>query len=242
MVTAMNKHHRSSEKAQKESEVSDLGISSANRTDPKKEPTIEQKTEEGAEQKPENLAASALQKQRELARSKGQFPRSASALARSKSNSQSKQHGPSAGAGPNAENKGWVTRPGMASSKLGTGRSRFDPQPLANVLGNMSSHLGWTRMLSVASIAAHWTRIVGPKNSQHLKVESFNESVLVVRATSTAWANQMRILLPTVQRRIDEELGSGIVKQVIIRGPANPKWVKKGGWRVPGRGPRDTYG
>lgn len=135
----------------------------------------------------------------------------------------------------------WRNRPGIARSKTGTGRSKYDPQPMNRIIRDLTHSLGWSRTISVASIAARWNDIIGEVNAEHCIVEEFDESVLVIRASSTAWANQMRILLPVVERRINDELGEGIVEKVIIRGPASPSW-KKGRWSVKGRGPRDTYG
>ncbi len=40
-----------------------------------------------------------------------------------------------------------------------------------------------------------------------------------VRADSTARAKQLQLMLPSVERRIAEEAGSGVVEQLIILGP-----------------------
>jgi UPF0232 protein MLBr00004 len=48
-------------------------------------------------------------------------------------------------------------------------------------------------------------------------------------------------MLPSVERRIAEEVGSGVVEQLIILGPVAPSW-KKGPYVVRGRGPRADYG
>jgi len=63
----------------------------------------------------------------------------------------------------------------------------------------------------------------------------------VLRADSTAWATTIQYMLPAVRTRIDAELGSGTVREITVLGPAAPSW-KHGRLRVPGRGPRDTYG
>ncbi|MDO5720311.1 MAG: DciA family protein [Actinomycetaceae bacterium] len=109
------------------------------------------------------------------------------------------------------------------------------------VVREMTKSLGWERRISVASIAARWSEIIGAVNAEHCVVETFDDSILVIRTSSTAWANQMKILLPVVERRISEELGDGVVEKIVIRGPAAPSW-KRGQWSVKGRGPRDTYG
>lgn len=138
-------------------------------------------------------------------------------------------------------NQGYHGNPALASSKLGTGPSKYDPQPLQAIIGRLTNTLGWSSTLNVATIAARWPQMVGPAVAQHCTVETFSDNVLVVRASSTAWANQMKLLLPTLERNIRQTLGNNAVKQVIIRGPEAPSW-RKGPLHIPGRGPRDTYG
>lgn len=70
---------------------------------------------------------------------------------------------------------------------------------------------------------------------------TFDGTILAVKADSTAWATQMRLLTSQVLGRIDAEVGPGIVTELVVHGPAAPSWVK-GKLRVKGRGPRDTYG
>jgi len=62
-----------------------------------------------------------------------------------------------------------------------------------------------------------------------------------VRADSTAWAMEVRRLLPQLERRLAEEVGEGVVESITVLGPGGPTWTK-GPRSVPGRGPRDTYG
>lgn len=64
---------------------------------------------------------------------------------------------------------------------------------------------------------------------------------IVLRADSTAWATQMRLLLPALRERISAELGEGLGLAIRVLGPAAPSW-RHGQRRVAGRGPRDTYG
>ena len=75
---------------------------------------------------------------------------------------------------------------------------------------------------------------------------------IVVRADSTAWATQLRLLLPALRRRLADELASvsGLVGadvrnswqvEVTVLAPSAPSW-RRGGRHVSGRGPRDTYG
>ena len=64
----------------------------------------------------------------------------------------------------------------------------------------------------------------------------------MVRTDSTAWATQLKLLAPTVVRRLNEELGHGTVTVIEVLGPHLPS-LKKGRFGSrDGRGPRDTYG
>ncbi len=91
-------------------------------------------------------------------------------------------------------------------------------------------------------VFSRWDSIVGREVAQHATPEAFAEGRLVVRTDSTAWATQMRLLAPTVVRRLNEELGDGTVTVIDVAGPQGPTW-KRGLRSVrDGRGPRDTYG
>jgi predicted nucleic acid-binding Zn ribbon protein len=78
-----------------------------------------------------------------------------------------------------------------------------------------------------------------------VQIETFDLSGkqprMVLRADSTAWATQVRLMTATIAERIDQELGDGRNTEVTILGPTAPSW-KHGMRSVPGRGPRDTYG
>jgi predicted nucleic acid-binding Zn ribbon protein len=52
----------------------------------------------------------------------------------------------------------------------------------------------------------------------------------------------MRLLAPTVLRRLNGELGDGTVTYIDVKGPNGPTWRKGPRSVRDGRGPRDTYG
>jgi predicted nucleic acid-binding Zn ribbon protein len=120
----------------------------------------------------------------------------------------------------------------------GAGR---DPELLGSTMGRLSAQLGWRQSLSVGGVVGRWREIVGDTVADHCVPETFEGGALVVRADSTAWATQIRLLLPQLQRRLEEEVGDEAVTSIQVLGPGGPTW-RRGPRSVPGRGPRDTYG
>lgn len=117
-----------------------------------------------------------------------------------------------------------------------------DPQPFANSVDRLVSELGWSRQLAVGGVMSRWAEIVGPQIAEHARPVSFADHVLILDASSTAWATQLRLLAPKLIARIAEELGDGVVTRLVIKAPPAPSW-RKGRLHISdGRGPRDTYG
>lgn len=101
---------------------------------------------------------------------------------------------------------------------------------------------GWRQGLDVAGLHTLWPQIVGAANAEHASPESFDPTsgVLLIRTSSTAWAEQLRLMLPTLRAAIDAQVGTGVVSDIRIVGPTPPR--TRGRLRARGRGPRDTYG
>jgi predicted nucleic acid-binding Zn ribbon protein len=116
-----------------------------------------------------------------------------------------------------------------------------DPQTLDATLGRLVVERGWETDAKVGGVMGRWAALVGPELASHCEPVSFVDGELLVSASSTAWATQLRLLAPTLVRRLSEELGEGLVTQVTVQGPRAPSW-KRGRLTVRGRGPRDTYG
>ncbi len=117
-----------------------------------------------------------------------------------------------------------------------------DPQLLGGEVARLVEDRGWELDLRMRGVFARWPELVGDQVADHCTPESFVEGKLVVRAASTAWATQLRLLLPTLVRRLNEELGDGTVTVIDVLGPQGPTWKKGPRSARDGRGPRDTYG
>lgn len=96
----------------------------------------------------------------------------------------------------------------------------------------------------MASVSVRWRELVGPQVAEHAVIESFEPGLLTLRASSSAWAQQLRLLLPTIERRVIDALGDdGGAVEIRVLGPVGPTWRNsRFGAARGGRGPRDTYG
>lgn len=137
--------------------------------------------------------------------------------------------------------RGRTGRPVRRQEPSRAGQDDRDPQAIGTGLERLVADRGWQVDVAVGGVMGRWARVVGLDVAAHCTPVTYEEGVLVVRADSSAWATQVRLLVPTLLRRLAEELGDGVVVQVQVEGPAAPSW-RKGKRRVHGRGPRDTYG
>jgi predicted nucleic acid-binding Zn ribbon protein len=136
---------------------------------------------------------------------------------------------------------GWRSRRAAAERRSGAHPDERDPQPLDSALGRLLAERGWQTDAAVGGAMGRWGAIVGPELAGHCEPVSCQRGELVVQADSTAWATQLRLLAPTLARRLNEDLGAGTVATVTVLGPRPPSW-RRGPLSVRGRGPRDTYG
>lgn len=116
-----------------------------------------------------------------------------------------------------------------------------DPQTLDKAIADLISEGGWSDELRVHGVFARWGAIMGAEIASHATPMALVDGRLEVRADTTAWATQLRLLAPELLKRLNDVLGDGTVLVIDVKGPNAPSW-KKGKFTVKGRGPRDTYG
>ena len=128
--------------------------------------------------------------------------------------------------------------------RSGAGRDGRDPMPLGRAVSALITERGWEAPAAVGGVMGRWPQLVGPQVAQHCEPVRYDEEErsLLVRCDSTAWATQLRLLAPRLVARLNEDLGSGTVRLIKVRGPQAPN-TRHGPLRAPGsRGPGDTYG
>lgn len=116
-----------------------------------------------------------------------------------------------------------------------------DPQTIDASISRLVTERGWRTDVAVHGVFSRWDQIVGSEVAAHCTPERYVDTELTVRADSTAWATQVRLLAAQVLVRLNAELGDGTVTRVNVEAPQAPSW-RHGPRSVRGRGPRDTYG
>ena len=161
----------------------------------------------------DTAAASALARAREAARAKGLRP----------------------GSRPTRKRR----VPGQQrDDSAGSGR---DPSLLGDQMDRLLLDRGWNLDVAVGAVMGRWSEIVGPNVAEHCKPVTFSDGVLTVRADSTAWTTQMRLMSSSILGRLETEVGKGAVTELRVQGPSAPSW-SRGPRKSTGPGPRDTYG
>ncbi len=91
-----------------------------------------------------------------------------------------------------------------------------DPVPVADLLDGVSGRRGWAARLHGARIHSQWSAIAGEQLARHVEPVRLVGGVLVVRATSSAWATQVGYLSGELAARANAVLGEGEVTRVTV--------------------------
>lgn len=124
------------------------------------------------------------------------------------------------------------------SKPFGKGR---DPEGLGAVLDIAAANFGWTEDLARGDVIGNWDSLVGESAAEHTSAQDFVDGELIVQCSSTAWAQQMRMMHNEILSTLRQRYPDSGVQRIRFNGPHQRSF--KAGYRsVPGRGPRDTYG
>jgi predicted nucleic acid-binding Zn ribbon protein len=124
------------------------------------------------------------------------------------------------------------------SVPYGLGR---EPTGLGDVLGTLTSTMGWDSPIARAELLADWAGIVGDEIAEHAQPAGIEEGVLFVQVDSNPWATQLRRMVSLMVTNIQNRYPAAGIEGVKVLNPDTPSW-KRGPRAIPGRGPRDTYG
>ena len=101
----------------------------------------------------------------------------------------------------------------------GSGR---DPSLLGDQMDRLLVDRGWKVDVAVGAVMGRWATIVGTDVASHCTPVTFGDGVLTVRADSTAWATQLRLMSSSILGRLEAEVGKDTVVELRVQGPSAP--------------------
>lgn len=116
-----------------------------------------------------------------------------------------------------------------------------DPSPMSAAFKELTGNLGWDASLAEAKMFVEWSMLVGEGVADHAQPVGVENGKLIIQASSSAWATQLRLMRHELIVVLAEKLPEVPIDSITVLAPGAPSW-KNGPRSVPGRGPRDTYG
>ena len=117
-----------------------------------------------------------------------------------------------------------------------------DPEKLSNILGDLVATRDWKKGIVEGTLFTKWREIVGNEIADHCEPITLFEGRLTIKAESTSWATQLRLMTPELLKSIRSRSEGALVDELTVIGPNAPSW-KRGLRTIRGaKGPRDTYG
>ena len=103
-----------------------------------------------------------------------------------------------------------------------------DPAVLGEAVRALSARRGWDARLEGAEIHARWAEVAGDQLARHTEPVRLAGGVLVLRASDSAWATQVRYLAADLTRRANAVLGKSLVERITVvagsaRSPGGPR-------------------
>ncbi|MGI8426816.1 MAG: DUF721 domain-containing protein [Actinomycetota bacterium] len=89
-----------------------------------------------------------------------------------------------------------------------------DPLKLGSLLAQLAAKWGMDYPMESARLFAGWQDIVGAEIAAKCQPTALKQGVLKVKTSSPAWASEFKYLAPAVIKRVNEELGHPVVKEI----------------------------
>ena len=117
-----------------------------------------------------------------------------------------------------------------------------EPTQLNSILNELVEARSWRQGIAEGNLFSEWSKIVGNEIANHCEPITLFEGKLTIKAESTAWATQLRLMDESLLKTIQQSSPGAVVENLQIIGPTAPSW-RRGLRTIRGaRGPRDTYG
>jgi predicted nucleic acid-binding Zn ribbon protein len=94
---------------------------------------------------------------------------------------------------------------------------RYSAKKIDGIIGSLIGRKKWRRGISDAEIALRWSEMVGPKIAEHTEPVLLSRNRLEVRCDHDVWRTELQFLKPELLKKIAEELGEGVVREIYLK-------------------------
>lgn len=89
-----------------------------------------------------------------------------------------------------------------------------EPVRIGGLLAQLAEGLGIEHPIESANLFFKWEAIVGAEVAAKCRPTAIKNGVLKVGTSSAAWASELKYLAPELIKRVNAELGKGVVKEI----------------------------
>ena len=94
-------------------------------------------------------------------------------------------------------------------------RKRRAPMAVGEALQGYLARSGLGTRLAQAQVVAEWARLVGPQVAAVTSAESVSpDGTLFVRVATSAWRNELQLMMPDLMARVNAGRGAGRIKTI----------------------------
>jgi predicted nucleic acid-binding Zn ribbon protein len=104
----------------------------------------------------------------------------------------------------------------QARKRKVTGERSDHPEPLGQVLEGLRGDRRLAAGMSLGELGRRWGDVVGERLAMETRPAGVEGGVLLVRASSAAWAAQVRFLATEVRARANQALGKEAIREVRV--------------------------
>lgn len=94
-------------------------------------------------------------------------------------------------------------------------RKRRAPMAVGEALQRYLTRSGLGTRLGQAQVVTEWPRLVGPQVAAVTSAESVSpDGTLFVRVATSAWRNELQLMMPELMARVNAGRGAGRIKTI----------------------------
>ena len=90
-------------------------------------------------------------------------------------------------------------------------------RPLKSVMKELMQEFGWEDDYTKSRISEKWKEIVGDRIAEVAVIDKFENRILFIKTSSSIWRSELFLRRGSIKDKINEEFGSEIIKDIIIK-------------------------